>query len=192
MTSDEILRIEEHGKFQDYDENTSCGYLAFSLDGINSNAKVTKAVLHFRAKTDCELDPSRAPEKKELSLFWNKDTTWTEDNLSWDYFTERQWSSCNDRELWDFITPNGADQKGKIMDYHRGNLTSRICEIWDVYNDKRAAYQWVRFETGLINSIGLEPDVMNALDRSTHTINCTLQLLRMMDSEFLTGERFTA
>lgn len=192
MTSDEILRIEEHGKFQDYDENTSCGYLAFSLDGINSNAKVSKAVLHFRAKTDCELDPSRAPEKKELSLFWNKDTTWTEDNLSWDYFTERQWSSCNDRELWDFITPNGADQKGKIMDYHRGNLTARICEIWDVYNDKRAAYQWVRFETGLVNSIGLEPDVMNALDRSTHTINCTLQLLRMMDSEFLTGERFTA
>lgn len=192
MTDGEILRIEEHGKFQDYDENTSCAYIAFSLDGIDSNAKIGRAILHFRAKTDCELDPSRAPERKELNFYWNQDTTWTEDTLSWDFFTERLWSSCNDREFWDFITPSGADKKGKIMDYHRGNISERICQLWDFYNDDRAAYQWVRLELGLINSIGLEPDVMNALDRSTHTINCSGQLLRMMDSQYMTAERFTA
>ena len=192
ITDGEYLRIEEHGKYQDYDENTSCGYLAFSLDGIESNAKIGKSMLNFYAKTDCELDPSRAPERKELNLYWNKDTTWTEDNLSWDYFTERLWFSTNDCEFWDFITPSGANLKGKVMDYHRGNISSRICSLWDFYDDERAAYQWMRMELGLVNSIGLEPDVMNALDRSTHTINCTLQLLQMMDNPYMTPERFTA
>ena len=198
---EEILVAEEHGTYQSYDgENKSKrAFIAFDISHLEKDDTITKAKLCIRAKAACEADPAKEIAGiKEIATMYMPEYKWQEDNINWNFFTDFLIFSCNQAENWDFVTATQSNIKGKVMDFHRGNITGMFASAYDYYDDEKYAYQWIRLETGLINTIGSQiieespvEMAMNALDHGTHTGNVSDQLLRVIDSKYMNGEIFT-
>jgi len=189
---DEILVIEEHGCYENanksyaaFDETTSRAMIVFDISSLKGTEKIEGATIEIVAR-------NTAPRgEKELSFLWYPNTSWTEDSVCWDTFTEQLSFSCNDMESWDYVTPSEANLKGKVCCWHRDGFNS-MATRYVSYEDERFAYAYLRHIMGLINGIGCSPDVMNSLDMSTHVSGTTEAIYKCITSEYMTGDILTA
>ncbi len=189
---DEVMIIEEHGCYENadksygsYDETTSRAMIVFDISSLKGTEKIENATIEIVAR-------NTAPRgQKELNFLWYKEVIWTEDDICWDSFIEQHWFSCNDKEAWDFVTPSGADKKGKVCGWHRDNVNT-VASRYAAYGDERFAYAYLRYLMGLINGIGCSPDVMNSLDMSNHVTNSSDGLYKCMSSKYMTGDILTS
>jgi len=189
---EEVLVAEEHGTYQNYDNTTKRIYMAFDISDLGKNVSITSAKLTFRAKVVCEADSSREVRPKEINIYRYNDGSWVENTVCWNTFSDQLWFSSNDTECWSYLTSSDAGIKGKVCCYHRGQVSALLARIADFYDDETAAREMIRQEMALINSVGCEPNVMNALDMAVWLENNTVDVLRIMNSEYMTDETFTA
>jgi len=200
FNGEKIIQIEEHGTYQDYDETTRRAYVAFDISGLSSTDTINSALLRINARSYIpENESAEAPFPKELSCYWMHDSSWTEETLCWDTFPDHPWFSCNDMSAWDYVTSNSPSIKGKVCGYHRGNEPMVMATAYSYYHKKgdnaeaeKYGYNYLRQIMALVNSIGFDTSVMNALDMSRHIDTITQATLRVIDSKYMTPEIFTA
>lgn len=198
--SAQVMQVEEHGTYQHYDAATKRVFLGFDISGLSSSDTIVSASVELYARSYIANDETRVVSTpKELSYYWYQDGSWAENTLCWNSFSDQLWFSCNDMEAWDYVTSNQPSVKGKVCGYHRDSELSKLANAYSYYhkanNDAEAekyAYTYLRQEMALINALGLNTNVMNALDLSTHLAGTTSDVLRVIDSEHMTGEILTA
>lgn len=212
--SEKIAFVEEHGTFDNidssygsYDESTKRYFIAFDVGTLKSTDIVKNVKIHFTARNiiseetrmrfaDDDGNPyvGEADRPKLIWATWYKDSAWQEDTLTWDTNTimDKMYFSCNDMEAWDYITSSSASIKGKVCDFHRDNHFSTLRSAWMISKDERFAYNYIRQEMALINSIGCEPNVMNSLDMSTHMSGLSSSFYAFLDSRYFTADVCTA
>lgn len=195
-----VMQVQEHGTYQDYDNTTKRAYIAFDISDLSSSDTITSAYIQLYARSYIPNNESAfVTIPKELSCYWYHDSSWAEDSLCWNTFSDQLWFSCNDMEAWDYITSNTPSVKGKVCGYHRGVEPTKMSDTYSYYhandNDTEAekyAYNFLRQEMALINSVGLNSSVMNALDMSRHLESLSEAVLRVIDSSYMSPEIFTA
>ena len=211
---DPIIHVQEHGTFDNidgsmgsYDENTKRMFIAFDISSLKKTDTVTNMKMHLTARNIITEEtkmkfaddngkpyPKDADRSKYLWATWYKDSAWQEDTACWNAsnLMEKNYFSCNDMEMWDYITSSSASIKGKVCDFHRDSSQSTLKSAWMISKDERFAYTYIRQEMALINSIGCEPNVMNSLDMSTHMSGLSSTFYAMLDSKYFTPEVCTA
>ena len=183
---EEILLSQESGIFRQHDENAKRPYLLFDISWLRSNDVISSAVLTVRGRN------AGGTGEREMLLYRWDESTWTEDNITWDFFTEHLTFSCNDMESWDYITSNNPTIKGKICFFHRGNELRIPASTFAYTKNERYAYTFLRQQMALMHSVGFNTNVMNELDMSTHLYETTRSIFWVLDSEYMTPEIFTA
>ena len=210
---DEIIEVQEHGYYDDCgdvrgtcDEDTKRSFVCFDISDIKSTDKITyaKVILTGRSVITDETRERFADEEgnpysgeardKLLWAIWYRASAWDEDTFTWasDFFTDKFYFSCNDENAWDYISSNNTNIKGKVCDFHRYYQQNRLTTSYAASGDERFAYTDIRQCMALINSIGFEPEVMNALDVSRYLNNLCYTILALIDSEYMSDEVFTA
>jgi len=209
---DEIIEIQEHGTYDDvgepngsYDKDTKRAFICFDISDITPNDKITlaKVTLTARSVITDETRERFADENgnpysgdardKIMWSMWYRISSWEEGDLTWgtDAIGDKYFFSCNDMNAWDYITSNGTGVKGKVCGYHRGNYQKGLRTGYTNYKDERYAYNLIRQEMAMINSIGLEPKVMNQLDMAEYSRNLAGSCYGLIDSKYMTPEIFT-
>jgi len=209
---DEIIEIQEHGTYDDvgepygsYDKDTKRAFFCFDISDITPNDKVTLAKITLTARTvitdetrerfaDENGNPySGDARDKTLWSMWYVKSGWGEEELTWNTnaISDRHFFSCNDMNAWDYITSNGTSKKGKVCVYHRGNYQKALRSGYTVYKDERYAYTLIRQEMAMINSLGVEPLVMNQLDMAEYSKVLAGTCYGLIDSKYMTPEIFT-
>ncbi len=184
--SEDTIRIQEHGTYMNYDDTTMRAHIAFDISELAATDTITSAKIELRCRNN---SPNG---KKEISLHWFKDSSWDENTVCWDTFTDQLWFSCNDMEAWDYVTSSVEGVKGKVCGYHRDEEPDKLAKSFAYSGDERYAYNYIRHIMALINGIGLSTDVMNSLDMSNHVISLSENMYRCITSEYMTPNRFTA
>ena len=211
--SDEIIELQEHGYYDDVgeprgtcDENTKRAFLCFDISDLATTDTVTAASLILTARTvitdetrekfaDENGNPySGKANEKLIWTSWYRSSAWEEDTLTWvtDYYGDKFYFSANDENAWDYITDNSPSVKGKVCDYHRYGQQSDLTQAYRVTGDERFAYTDIRQCMALINSLGVEGNVMNSLDMSVYLSGFCNTILATVDSKYMTDEIFTA
>ena len=183
---EEILLSQESGIFRQHDENAKRPYLLFDISWLSSNDVISSAVLTVRGRN------AGGTGEREMLLYRWDESTWTEDNITWDFFTEHLTFSCNDMESWDYITSRDTRIKGKICFFHRGNELRIPASTFAYTKNERYAYTFLRQQMALMHSVGFSTNVMNALDMACHLDETTRSIFWVLDSEYMTPEIFTA
>ena len=178
--------VQESGIFLNHDANTKRAYISFDLTQLKETDIINSAIFKIKGRNS-----SGTGEKEMLLYQWN-DSAWEEDEVCWDYFSEHLTFSCNDMDAWDYVTSNKTTIKGKVCFFHRGDELLVPAEVFDYTKDETYAYTFLRQIMALVNSIGVDPNVMNALDMSTHIENTTESIFYVIDSEYMSPEIFTA
>ncbi len=192
--SDTKLYAEEAGTWADPEDRTKRMFIGFDLSGLKRGDTITNAYVKMRARhtgTDAE---------KLMVAYWIGESSWLEKSVCWNTFADHMYFSCNDMNCWDWVTSKKTDVKGKVCGYHRDTEPATLASSYSYYVQhpelepypEKYAYTYLRQYMGLINSIGVEPDVMNQLDMSTHISGVSTDILRLMNSKYMTGEVFTA
>lgn len=192
--SESIMYAEESGTWQNYDDRVKRIFLGFDTSSLNRKDTVTNAYVRLYARH------TGSDEKKLMLYYWYNDGSWIEDKVCWNTFSDPLYFSCNDMECWDYVTPNNPSIKGKVCGYHRDVEPSYLATLYSYYsqhpelesNAEKYAYTYLRQYMGLICSIGTEPTVMNQLDMSTHISGVSTDIWRLIDSQYMTPEIFTA
>ena len=186
-----VLYVEEGGTYQSYTDRDRRAFLAFDISSLKSSDTIENARIELRIR-------QTGTGTKELLCYWYKDASWLENTVTWNSFSDMLAFSCNDVECWDYVTSSKTNVKGKICGYHRLNEPTKVSKLYVYYKDDSSvdaeayAYTYIRQQMGLINSIGCDPSVMNSLDMSNHVTNGTTALYQLIDSVYMTPERFTA
>lgn len=167
---------------------TKRAYLKFDLHDIKSTDTISSAVLTFNARTAPEGDL----QEKELFIYGWGDTSWTEDNLTWNSFSDWLFLTFNEQESWDHIAPSNTTLKGKICYYHRGSLIKRVALLYECTDDEKYAYTTMRNIMSMVNNVGARTDVMNQLDLSNHVRFIGDSFMYCWGSDVMTPEMFTA
>ena len=191
--ADELMYAEESGTWQNYDDRVKRIFLGFDISGLKSTDTVTSARIELYARHN------GTPDSKMLVYYWYNDGSWKEDTLCWNTFSDPLYFSCNDQECWDYVTSNRPSIKGKVCGYHRDVEPAYLANLYSYYSSveetaadaEKYAYTYLRQYLGLIHSIGIEPDVMNQLDMSTHISGVSTDILRLIDSAYMSPEIFT-
>ncbi len=190
---EKMLYAEEAGDWGDFEDRTKRIYLGFDISGLTSSSNVSEAWIEIKAHH------TGTDENKLMVAYWIGDGGWDESTVCWNTFPDTMYFSCNDMYCWDYVTSNDTTIKGKVCGYHRDVETGMLADAYSFYKTKggetyyeKYAYTYIRQYMGLINSIGLAPDVMNQLDMSTHISNVADDVLRLIDSKYMTPEIFTA
>ncbi|MBR5517910.1 MAG: S-layer homology domain-containing protein [Clostridia bacterium] len=196
--NEEILYAQEYGYVGHWDDftapwgmeasDTKRTYIKFDLSSIASTAKISSATFDFTAR----VAPGGDLKEKELFIFGWQDASWEENSLTWDSFTDWLFFSANEQEAWSYITSDSTTKKGKMCFYHRGGLANPPAIMYDATGDEKYAYTFIRQMMSLIYNVGVNPDVMNALDTSNHIATIGDAFIRCWGSETLTPEYFTA
>jgi|GEM_PF-3395549 len=180
------LYVQESGTYQNHNHNTKRAYIAFDISSLKPTDQINSATLNLYGRN------STGTGRKEMLLYQWNDSNWEEETVTWNYFSDHLMFSCNDSECWDYVTSNDPTEKGKVCFFHRGDELIVASNLYSYTGDDRYAYTFIRQFMGLIDSIGVNPNVMNALDISCHIDNMSEGLLRVVDSCFMTPEVFTA
>jgi len=184
--SEKTMIVQESGTFQNHDADTKRAYIAFDLRGLKATDEINAATLNIKGR-----NASGTGEKEMLLYQWN-DSNWEEHEVCWDYFSEHLTFSCNDQDCWDYVTSNKTDIKGKICFFHRGNELLVPAQVFDYTHEERYGYTFLRQIMGLVNSIGVNPNVMNQLDMATHLDNTSKSVWLTIDSQYMSPEILTA
>jgi len=200
--SETVLLAEESGVHRNHDDRTKRAYIGFDISGIKKGSKATNAYVKFTA------NHNGSDAEKLMILYWHSDSSWQEEYVCFDTFSEHFYFSANDMMCWDYVTSNSTSVKGKTCSYHRGdelgslaNLYSYMEYLKDSGKTDNAAYDpdyekygytTIRQNMALINSVGVEPDIFNSLDNSCHIIHFAQDVFRLINSPYMTPDRFTA
>jgi len=190
-----IITIEEHGCYDDtektfdaYDETTSRAHMTFDISMLSSTDNIESAKVEFYCRTD-------APKGvKELNVQWYKNESWVEDSVTWSYFTDQMYFSCNDVEAWDYLTHVTPNIKGKVCGYLRNGEPAYLYKGYyqSDFTDERYAYHWIRHEMSTRNSLENTLDCFCSLDRSNHISGICDGIFYCIESTHMTPERFCA
>ncbi len=170
---------------------TRRAYMKFDLSSITVNDEISSATLNFTAR----VSPGEEYDltAKELAIYHWSDNNWNEKTLCWNTFTDWLAFSVNEQDVWDYITTSSTTTKGKICYFHRGNAINMLAACYDVTGDEKYAYTFLRNQMGLINSIGVNSEVMNCLDMSGHVSRWGVNgFVKLWGSKTMTPEIFTA
>ncbi|MBR5519001.1 MAG: heparinase II/III family protein [Clostridia bacterium] len=188
-----VLYAEEAGDWGDFEDRTKRIYLGFDISSMTSSTSVSEAYIEIKARH------TGTDANKLMVAYWIGDGGWDESTVCWNTFPDTMYFSCNDMYCWDYVTSNSTSVKGKVCGYHRDAEPGMLADAYSYYKTKggetyyeKYAYTYLRQYMGLINSIGLAPDVMNQLDMSTHISSVADDVLRLVDSKYMTPEIFTA
>ncbi|MBR5517741.1 MAG: heparinase II/III family protein [Clostridia bacterium] len=197
-----ILLAEESGLHRDHDDRTKRAYIGFDISKFKKGTKIKEAYVKITA------DHTGSDPEKTMLLYWFCDSSWKEDSVCFDTFSEHFYFSANDQNCWDYVTSNSTSIKGKTCGYHRGGEVGSIGDLYSYMeyldlkgktddpvfepNYEKYAYTYIRQHMGLVNGIGVEPDVMNSLDFSGHISTVSQDTLKLINSEYMTPNRFTA
>ena len=130
---------------------------------------------------------------KELLVYQWMDSNWTEATLKWNMFSDWFCVSANEQDYWDYITTNSTGSKGKMCYFHRGNAINILGPLYENTGDERYAYTFLRNQMAVINTVGVNEVVMNALDMSGHLSRMGRNgFIRLWGSNRMTPEIFTA
>ncbi|MBQ7954061.1 MAG: heparinase II/III family protein, partial [Clostridia bacterium] len=186
------LLVQEAGVHNNFEDRTKRAYIGFDISELPSSSKITEAHVELTCKNNGS-DSSRM-----LLLYWYKDSSWQEDTVCFNTFSDYLYFSCNDMVCWDYVTSNLPSIKGKACGYHRGYELGDINDLYSYYDytgnaDKeKYAYTLIRQYMGLINSVGIDHNIMNNLDLACHMSAVSQDFLRLINSEYMTPEIFTA
>ncbi|MBR5518953.1 MAG: S-layer homology domain-containing protein [Clostridia bacterium] len=210
---DEIIEVQEHGYYDDVGEpkgtcnaDTKRSFVCFDISDLKKTDIVTDAKLVLTARTvitdetrerfkDENGNPySGKANEKLLWATWYCSSAWEEDAITWgcNYFSDKFYFSCNDENAWDYITSSNTTAKGKVCDYHRFAQQGDLYKAYMTTGDERFAYTTIRQSMALINSIGVEGNVMNSLDMSVYLSSFCNSIYACINSEYMTDEIFTA
>ncbi len=191
---DTVLYAEEAGSWADPEDRTKRMFIGFDVSGLKRSDTITDAKIILRARH------TGTDDEKLMAAYWIGESSWLENKVCWNTFVDHMYFSCNDMYCWDWVTSNSTTIKGKVCGYHRDTEPATLATSYSYYVQhpeleqypEKYAYTYLRQYMGLINSIGVEPDVMNQLDMSTHISGVSQDILRLMNSKYMTGEVFTA
>jgi len=170
---------------------TRRAYMKFDLSDISVSDEISSATLSFTAR----VAPGEQYDlkEKELCIYQWQDNNWGEFDLCWNTFTDWFIVSANEQDAWDYITTAGTGSKGKMCYFHRGNAINGLTSIYDVTGDEKYAYTFLRNQMSLINTIGVNKDVMNCLDMSGHISRWgRTGFVKLWGSKTMTPEIFVA
>ncbi len=189
------LLVQEAGVHNNFEDRTKRAYIGFDISELMpKRSKITEAHIELTGRNNGS-DASRM-----LLLYWYKDASWQESTVCFNTFTDYLYFSCNDMVCWDYVTSSLPSVKGKVCGYHRGSELGDLSDLYSYYDYigstevdyEKYAYTCIRQYMGLINSIGVEHDVMNNLDLACHMSAISQDFLRLINSEYMTPEIFTA
>ncbi|MEE1042980.1 MAG: hypothetical protein UH854_03350, partial [Clostridia bacterium] len=193
--NENILLAEEAGTLNDYEDRTKRIYIGFDISGLNKNMDIKRAYVKFTGMHN------GSDDEKLMLCYWFCDGSWAEDKICLNTFSEHMYFSCNDMVGWDYA-PKG--ELGKSVGYYRNVEPSRLSDMYSYYSNmdttdanyvsdyEKYAYTYLRHNMSLINSLGVSRKYMSALDMSTHIIGISEDVLRLIDSKYMTPEIFTA
>ena len=196
--SETVLLAEESGVHRNHDDRTKRAYIGFDISGLKKGLKATNAYIKITAYHN------GSDAEKLMILYWHSDSSWQEDYVCFDTFSEHFYFSANDMMCWDYVTSNSTEIKGKTCSYHRGNELSSLADLYSYMeylkeNGKeydpdyeKYGYTTIRQNMALINSVGVEPDIFNSLDNSCHIIHFAQDVFKLINSPYMTPDRFTA
>lgn len=185
---EEVLKAQESGGYNEFDEKTNRTFLGFNLSSLKSGDVITSAKMVLKGR-----NASGTGEKEMILLQWN-DNTWTED-MDWsqvagDMMLIFSYNKC--AVNWDYKGgDNGKDKRG-LTDYVRGSGMANMAKLYDYTKDEKYAYTFLRHQMDLLNSVPLDSYAADALDISCHIDAQSENLLRCVDSEYMTPEIFVA
>ena len=181
---------KQSGDWGESSTPTKRAYLKFDILDLNTSFNYESATLKFKAR----VAPGEEYDltSKELAVYEWADNNWSEMSVCWKTFTDWLALSANDQVTWDYATTQSTSTKGKICYFHRGNAIAPIATLYEVTNDDKYAYTFLRQQMGLINNIGVNKSIMNCLDMSGHVRRWGDAFIKCWGSESLTPEVFTA
>lgn len=192
--SEKVLYAEEAGTWAKPEDRTKRMFIGFDVSGLKRSDTITDAKIILKARH------TGSDDEKLMAAYWIGESSWLENMVCWNTFSDHMYFSCNDMNCWDWVTSNSTTVKGKVCGYHRDTEPATLASSYSYYVQhpeleaypEKYAYTYLRQYMGLINSIGLEPDVMNQLDMSTHISGVSTDILRVINSKYMTGEVLTA
>ena len=204
--SEEVMHIQENGYWCHWDNfnrpwtyeasDTRRVYLNIDITSLNKSDTISVAELNFKARTVAEYENGVNKydlDKKELLVLEWQDTSWEENKITWNSFSDWLAFSANDLDAWDFVTSATTTKKGKMgAYYHRGNSQSMVASLYDYTGVEEYAYTFVRQGMSLINYVGVTNSIMNALDMSGYVRRIGNSFIKCWGSEALTADAFTA
>lgn len=185
LASESEMTLDENMAFQQ-DEGTNRPYVTFNISGLKSTDVINSAVLVLRGRN------ASGTGVKELMVYQYNDSDWEENSVCWNSFSEHYTFSCHEDDAWDYKTSNNTKIKGKICFLHRGNILTIPANVYDYTKKEDYAYTFLRQQMALINSIGVDTNVMNALDMSNHLRFVSQNVYQVIASKYMSPEIFTA
>ena len=182
----EVMTVQESGQYMDFNSNTHRAYIAFDISNLKDTDVVTSATLVLHGRN------ASGTGKKEICVYRLNDMSFDETTIAFDDYPDCMLWSCNDQNTWDYQTSNSTSIKGKACFFHRGNELSTLAELYASTGNEVHAYTFIRQHMGLVNNVGFNTGVFNALDISCHLDFATESVYHVIDSKYMTGERFTA
>ena len=197
--SEEILYAQEYGYVGHWDDpnypwgeessDTKRTYIKFDLSSLSASDTISAASFNFDARTAEGGDLT----EKELLIYGWGDSSWKERTFTWSTFSDWLFFSCNEQEVWNFMTTWEVPRKGKLCEFHRGARLSPLASMYDFTKDEKYAYTFLRNFMSMIYNVGGDNvDVMNALDMSCQVNTSTQDFIKMWGSKHLTPTMFTA
>jgi len=183
--SDEIITIQESGQYQNFNSNTKRAVIAFDISNLRKTDKVSSVTLKLWARNASQTG------EKELIVYRINNSSFDEDEVCLDEYTDHVLWSCNDQNAWDYIAPRHP-AKGKACYYHRGHELENVAKLYSYSKDEVHAFTFIRQHMSLVNHVGYDDYIYNALDMSCQLDNGTLSVYYVLDSEYMTGEILTA
>jgi len=185
LASESEMTLDENMAFQQ-DEGTNRPYVTFDISGLNSTDVINSAVLILRGRN------ASGTGTKELMVYQYNDSDWEENSVCWNSFSEHYTFSCHEDDAWDYKGSSNTKIKGKICFLHRGNILGIPANVYDYTKKEDYAYTFLRQQMALINSIGVDTNVMNALDMSNHLRFVSQNVYQVISSKYMSPEIFTA
>jgi len=183
-SENKVFEVCESGIYHNHDENMKRAYFAFDVSFINKNDVVSSAKLYLYGKSN--------KAEKEICVYNEHAANWDEKTFCWDNVTDELIFSCNDMNSWDFITSSVTTIKGKICFYHRGTELSIPADMYRRTGDEKYAYTFIRNAMAIVHYVGCNREVFNELDMGCYCSKHTTDLFRVINSKYMTGERFVA
>lgn len=185
LASESEMTLDENDAYQQ-DEGTNRPYVTFDISGLNSTDVINSAVLVLRGRN------ASGTGTKELMVYQYNDSDWEENSVCWSSFSEHYTFSCHEEDAWDYKGSSNGKVKGKICFLHRGNILTIPANVYDYTKKEDYAYTFLRQQMALINSIGVDTNVMNALDMSNHLRFVSQNVYQVISSKYMSPEIFTA
>lgn len=180
----EIYDVREHGIYHNHDDRMNRAYFAFDISFIKATDEITSATLNIYGS--CEQG------EKEIYVYNELASNWEEESFCWNHVTDELLFSCNDMPSWDYITCSFPDIKGKICFYHRGAELASPARRYLATGDEKYAYTHIRNMMAIIHFVGCSREVFNELDMGRYCDDQSLNLVRVINSAYMTGEYFCA